>query len=179
MAKKEATTDLWVYDLLKEAKINDKFTAQGSNIKEIHEALQTASKRGTGKVGFPEYVGVVKNFLIVIEDKADTLKHVDLTDEGTIKEEVTSICDYAINGALFYGKHLAKKTNYKEIIAIGISGNEKNHKITPIYINDRGDYIVLDDLETLISFNENNIDEYYTKEILKEDTPKEKKQLKY
>lgn len=175
MAKKEATTDLWVYDLLKEAKINDKFTAQGSNIKEIHEALQTASKRGTGKVGFPEYVGVVKNFLIVIEDKADTLKHVDLTNEGTIKEEVTSICDYAINGALFYGKHLAKKTNYKEIIAIGISGNEKNHKITPIYINDRGDYIVLDDLETLISFNENNIDEYYTKEILKEDTPKEKK----
>ena len=49
---------------MKEAKINDKFTAQGSNIKEINEALQTASKRGTGKVGFPEYVGVVKNFLI-------------------------------------------------------------------------------------------------------------------
>ena len=66
MAKKEVNTDLWVYDLLKEAKIQDKFTAQGSTIKEINEALQTASKRGTGKVGFPEYVGVVKNFLIVI-----------------------------------------------------------------------------------------------------------------
>ena len=64
MVKKEVNTDLWVYDLLKEAKINDKFTAQGSNIKEINEALQTASKRRTGKVGFPEYVGVVKNFLI-------------------------------------------------------------------------------------------------------------------
>ena len=37
MAKKEVNTDLWVYDLLKEAKINHKFTAQGSNIKEIHE----------------------------------------------------------------------------------------------------------------------------------------------
>ena len=174
MAKKEVNTDLWVYELLKEAKISDKFTAQGSNIKEIHEALQTASKRGTGKVGFPEYVGVVKNFLIVIEDKADTNKHIDLTDKEIISEEVASVCDYAVNGALFYGKHLAKNTNYKEIIAIGISGNEKNHKITPIYIDDRGNYKVLDDLETLISFSEKNIDEYYTKEILKEDTQKEK-----
>ena len=154
MAKKEVNTDLWVYDLLKEAKINDKFTAQGSNIKEIHEALQTASKRGTGRVGFPEYVGVVKNFLIVIEDKADTHKHINLTDKDIISEDVSSICDYAVNGALFYGKHLAKNTNYKEIIAIGISGNEKNHKITPIYIDDRGNYNVLDDLETLISFSE-------------------------
>ena len=41
MAKKEVNTDLWVYDLLKEAKINDKFTAQGSNIKEIHKQLQS------------------------------------------------------------------------------------------------------------------------------------------
>lgn len=85
MAKKEVTTDLWVYDLLKEAKINDKFSAQGSNIKEIHKALQTASKRGTGNVEFPEYVGVVKNFLIVIEDKADTHKHINLTNKDINK----------------------------------------------------------------------------------------------
>ena len=174
MAKREVNTDLWVYDLLREAKIQDKFTAQGSTIKEINEALQTASKRGTGKVGFPEYVGVVKNFLIVIEDKADTLNHIELNDKDLINEEISSICNYAVNGALFYGKHLAKNTSYKEIIAIGISGNEKLHRITPIYINDRGDYTQLDDVETLISFSEKNIDEYYTKEILKEDTAKEK-----
>lgn len=174
MAKKEINTDLWVYELLKEAKISDKFSAQGSNIKEINEALQTASKRGTGKVGFPEYVGVVKDFLIVIEDKADTTKHFKLNDKEIISEDTISICDYAINGALFYGKHLSKNTNYKKIIALGISGNEKSHKITPLYINDRGDYTILEDLETLISFSENNIDEYYVKEILKEDTDVEK-----
>lgn len=56
MSKKEINTDLWVYELLKEAKISDKFSAQGSNIKEINNALQTASKRGTGKVDFSEYV---------------------------------------------------------------------------------------------------------------------------
>lgn len=121
MNKKEISTDLWVYELLKEAKLDNKFTPQGSSIKEIHEALQTASKRGTGKVGFPEYVGVVKNFLIVIEDKADTNKHIALTDKEIISEEVASVCDYAVNGALFYGKHLAKHTTYKEIIALGIS----------------------------------------------------------
>ena len=174
MAKKEAITDLWVYDLLKEAKISENFTAQGSNIKEINKALQTASKRGTGKVGFPEYVGVVKNFLIVIEDKADTSKHVNFNENKIISEDVASICDYAVNGALFYGKHLAKNTSYSEVIALGISGNDKIHKITPIYINDRGDYRTLDEVETLISFSETNINEYYTKEILKENTDKEK-----
>lgn len=174
MAKKEINTDLWVYELLKEAKISDKFSAQGSNIKEINDALQTASKRRTGKVGFPEYVGVVKDFLIVIEDKADTTKHLKLNDKEIISEDTSSICDYAINGVLFYGKHLSKNTNYKKIIALGISGNEKSHKITPLYINERGDYTILEDLETLISFSENNIDEYYVKEILKEDTDVEK-----
>lgn len=174
MAKKEVNTDLWVYDLLKEANIASKFSAQGSSIKEINEALQTASKRGTGKVGFPEYVGVVKDFLIVIEDKADTVKHLKVNEKEIIAEDITSICDYAANGALFYGKHLSKNTSYKKIIALGISGNEKINKITPIYINERGDYTVLDDVETLISFSEENIDEYYVKEILKESTDVEK-----
>lgn len=57
MAKKEVKTDLWVYNLLKEANIE--LDPQGSSIKEINEALKTASKKGTGNVGFPEYVGVV------------------------------------------------------------------------------------------------------------------------
>ena len=174
MVKKEVNTDLWVYDLLKEANIASKFSAQGSSIKEINEALQTASKRGTGKVGFPEYVGVVKDFLIVIEDKADTVKHLKVNEKEIIAEDITSICDYAANGALFYGKHLSKNTSYKKIIALGISGNEKINKITPIYINERGDYTVLDDVETLISFSEENIDEYYVKEILKESTHDDK-----
>lgn len=47
VAKKEVKTDLWVYDLLKQADIQ--LDAQGSDIKEINEALKTASKKGTGK----------------------------------------------------------------------------------------------------------------------------------
>ena len=69
MAKKEVKTDLWVARQLDDSQI--KYDAQGSNVKEINDALQSASKRGTGNVGYPEYVAVVKDFVIVIEDKAD------------------------------------------------------------------------------------------------------------
>ena len=170
--KKEVQTDLWVYDLLKEANI--KLDSQGSQIKEINNALKTASKSKTGNVGFPEFCGVVKDFLIVIEDKADLSKHVNRTDTDLIAQDVKSIKDYAVNGAYFYGMHLIEQTNYTKVIAIGVSGNEKRHKITPIFINERKDYIELPDIETFISFSEENIDEYYTKEILNETTDVEK-----
>lgn len=172
MAKKEVRTDLWVYDLLKEA--NLKLDPQGSTIKEIDEALKTASKKGTGNVGFPEYIGIVKDFLIVIENKAHLSFHENRTSEDIIADDVPSIVNYAVNGALFYGKHLVRNTTFKKVIAIGISGNEKKHRISPIFINEREDYTELPEIETFISFNENNIAEYYIREILKEKTDFEK-----
>ena len=36
----------WVHEMLKEAEIRDKFSAQGSDIREINEALKSASKKG-------------------------------------------------------------------------------------------------------------------------------------
>lgn len=172
MAKKEIRTDLWVYDLLKQAKIN--FDAQGSNIKEIDKALKTASKKGTGNVGFPEYVAVVKDYLLVIEDKADLSKHIQLNEKNCISFEVNAVCKYAVNGALFYAKHLAKNTTYKKIFAFGVSGDERKHKISPIYVDETEFYRELPEVQSFISFNEDNIDEYYTREVLKEDTDTEK-----
>lgn len=130
MAKKEAKTDLWVYDLSKEADIT--LEPQGSTIKEINEALKSASKSGSGKVGFPEFVGVVKDFLLVIENKAELSKHIKLDTKKLISTEQKDIKDYAVNGALFYGQHLAKNTSYKKILAFGISGNEKNIKMEKV-----------------------------------------------
>ncbi|MDX9797533.1 MAG: N-6 DNA methylase [Bacteroidales bacterium] len=172
MAKKEVKTDLWVYNLLKEAKID--LEPQGSTIKEINEALKTASKSGTGNVGFPEYVGVVKDFLLVIEDKADLSNHIKLDSKGLISTKNNDIKNNAVNGALFYGQHLAKNTNFKKILAFGISGNEKKHRISPIYIDETEFYRELPDVESFISFCEKNIDEYYTREVLKEATDWEK-----
>lgn len=172
MAKKEVKTDLWVYDLLKQADIQ--LDAQGSDIKEINEALKTASKKGTGNVGFPEYVGVVKDYLLVIEDKASLSKHIKLDNKNCISIEVNAVRDYAVNGALFYAKHLARNTTYKKVLAFGVSGDEKKHKISPLYVDETEFYRELPEVQSFISFNEDNIDEYYTREVLKEDTDTEK-----
>lgn len=172
MAKKEVKTDLWVWKLLNEANI--KADAQGSSIKEINDALKTASKNGKGNAGFPEFCAVVKDYLIVIEDKADLSKHIKINDKNLISMEPKDVKNYAVNGAVFYGKHLAEKTSYKKIIAFGVSGDEKRHKITPIYVDETEYYRELPDVESFISFNEKNIDEYYTREVLHENTDKEK-----
>jgi type I restriction-modification system DNA methylase subunit len=171
MSKKEAKTDLWVYSLLQEANIE--VDPQGSSIKEIDEALKTASKSGKRNVGYPEFVGVVKDFIIVIEDKADVAKHIKKED-SVISTKVKDIKSYAVNGALFYGQHLAKNTSYKKILAFGISGNEKKHKISPLYIDETEYYRELPEVESFISFNEQNIEEYYVREILNESTDEEK-----
>ncbi|EXU60799.1 HsdM family class I SAM-dependent methyltransferase [Mesomycoplasma ovipneumoniae] len=175
MTKKEAMTNLWVYDMLKEAGLKDFTHAEGSNIKEINDALSTASKWETGYHGRPDYVAVVDDFLIVIENKARIDKHIKRDDRNLIASDTNSITKYAVNGALYYGKHLAEKTSYKKIIAIGVSGNEKNHKITPLFVDERGEYKELNDLATFISFNVDNIKEYYKKEILKIPTNNELK----
>ena len=172
MAKKEVKTDLWVHELLKEADIQ--LTPQGCDIEEINEALKTASKSKTGNVGYPEYCGVVKDLIIVIEDKASIDKHCYKNADGLLSQDVKAVRDYAINGALFYALHLALHTSYNKILAFGVSGNEKHHRITPIFVNERGDYQELSDVETFISFNEKNIDEFYLKEILREETDVEK-----
>ena len=158
MAKQEIITDALVRKMLDEADIQ--YSEQGSNIKEINEALKTASKSGTGKAGYPEFVCVVKDFLLVIEDKANLVNHVKYDEKGLISQEVKDVRDFAMNGALFYGLHLSKTTSYKKIIAFGVSGNQKHHRITPIFINERGKWDILTDVETFVSYNDNNIDEY-------------------
>lgn len=54
MARKEAALDLWVADRLTECDIE--FTPLGSGIKDIENALKTASKCGTGRAGYPVFV---------------------------------------------------------------------------------------------------------------------------
>lgn len=172
MAKKEVKTDLWVAKQLDECSI--RFDAQGSNTKEIDEALKSASKRGTGKAGYPEYVAVIGDFVLVIEDKAALDKHINLTDRGVIDTTVKSVTDYAVNGAYFYAKHIAQNSTFKKVFAVGVSGDEKHHKITPLWVDDRESYKQLPDIESFVWFSPNNINEYYTRYVLEEDTDVEK-----
>lgn len=172
MAKKEVKIDLWVANQLDKCGIQ--FTPQGSEVKEINEALSTASKRGTGNAGYPEYVAVVNDFVIVIEDKADLSKHEKLTDTAILETTTKAVMDYALNGAYFYAKHIAQNSPFKKVFAIGVSGDSKHHKITPLYVDDREGYIELEDVESFTMFNNQNIHEYYIRNVLKEQTDVEK-----
>ena len=172
MAKKEVKIDLWVAAQLDECKI--RFDAQGSDVKEINEALKTASKRGTGNAGYPEYTAVIGDFVLVIEDKADMDKQVKWTDSGIIDTSVKAVTDYAVNGAYFYAKHIAQNTTFKKVFAVGVSGDAKHHIITPLWVDDREGYKQLPDIESFVSFSEQNINEYYTRYVLEEATDIEK-----
>ena len=172
MAKKEVKTDLWVADQMKKSGVP--YTPQGSDVKEIDAALSTASKRGTGKAGYPEFTSVVDDFVIVTEDKADLDKHMKLTETGIVDTDTKAVTDYAVNGAYYYAKHIAKNSSFKKVFALGVSGDEKHHKITPLYVDDRESYKVLPDLESFAVFNESNIQEYYVRHVLEEKTDVEK-----
>ncbi|VXB18562.1 Adenine-specific methyltransferase activity [Flavobacterium sp. 9AF] len=171
MSKKEKNLDIFISKLLDNAKI--KYSADGSSIKEINDALKTASKKGTGRVGFPEFVGISNDFIIVIEDKAELDKQANYSDEDETKlaTDVKSLKDFAENGALHYGKHIVENTNFKRIFAFGCSGDEKHHIIRPIFIDQNG-YKLLKPVENFENFSTENIEKYYKEQVL-EETPAE------
>lgn len=175
MSKKEKNLDIFISKLLDSAKI--KYSADGSSIKEINDALKTASKKGTGRVGFPEFVGISNDFIIVIEDKADLDKQVYYVNEEQTEYavDVKSLKNFAENGAFHYGKHIIENTNFKKVFAFGCSGDEKHHVIRPIFIDKNG-YKLLQPVENFENFSASNIDKYYREQVL-EETPAETLEL--
>lgn len=175
----ETQTDIWVYNLAKDAGIT--LHPQGSNIESVVKSLKTASKNLKGNAGLPDFTAVVSasndDYLIIIENKKETSLHISLDKNELLSETDKDISNYAVNGAVHYAKHLIKDNNvpFKKVFAIGISGNEERHRITPIFIDESPQYKMLDDLDTLINFSEKNISQYYMNEVLEESTETQKK----
>ena len=87
---------------------------QKSEIVRVKTLLKQASKAGTGKAGFPEFIiswASDPNFLIVIECKAETKKH--------SSKSLNRPKEYAVDGVLHYAKHLSKEFT---VLAIAVSG---------------------------------------------------------
>ena len=171
----ERKTDILISKLLEIAKI--KYTPNGSDIKEIQSALKTASKKGTGKSGFPEYVAISKDFILVRENKSELDKQVLYSDDDNliISTETKAITNFAENGALHYAKEIITKTNFKKVFAFGCSGDEKHHIIRPIYVDHNG-YKLLEKVENFENFTNINIEKYYKEQVLGE-TPQETLEL--
>jgi len=139
LSKNEKILDFFIGKLLDKANI--KYTPNGSSIKEIQTALKSASKKGTRKVGFPEFVGMSKDFIVVIEDKAELDKQANYIDneETELAMDLKSLQD----------------------------GDEKHHIIRPIFIDKNG-YKLLQPVENFENFSSDNIEKYYKEQVLEE-----------
>ncbi|MCU0427802.1 MAG: N-6 DNA methylase [Candidatus Kapabacteria bacterium] len=171
----EKKTDIFISRLLESAGIQ--YTPNGSDIKEIQDALKTASKKGTGKSGFPEFVAISKDFILVIENKSELEKQVLYEDENNqrISTDKKAITDYAENGALHYAHKIVTQTTFKKIFAFGCSGDEKHHIIRPIFVGE-AEYKLLEKVENFENFSAANIEKYYKEQVLGE-TPQETLEL--
>ena len=167
----ERKTDIFISRLLENVGI--KYTPNGSDNIEIQKALKTASKKGTGKSGFPEFTAIVQDFVLVIENKAEQEKQALYTDDDNtiLSIDTKAITDYAENGALHYANEILTKTNFKKVFAFGCSGDEKHHIIKPLFVDATG-YKLLDKVENFENFSAANIEQYYREQILGETPPK-------
>lgn len=161
MAKREANFDLFIYDLLKEAEI--RADTQGSNVIELNEALKSASKHQTGGVGFPEYTAIVKDFVLVMEDKPDR-NLLCLIENGEVSQTVAATTGYAVNGALFYAKKIIAQTSFKKVFAFGNAGDRRHHILRPLFVDESG-YKILPDIDSFVNFSESNISDYFERTV--------------
>jgi hypothetical protein len=102
---------------------------QSSNNPRITKLLKNASKKGSG-VGKPEFIISIDNerdLLIVVECKADILKH-----ESKNRDKYA---DYAIDGVLLYSSYLSKEY---DVLSLAVSGIEKDNVKVSYFLQKAG-----------------------------------------
>ena len=109
----------------------------------MQEALKGASKTGKGgKAAIDFVVEKYGDLPVVIENKLGIKKLQALETPTIIKEDASSVRDFALNGALHYAKHLVKANTYKEVIAVGVAGDDEyNVEIKIFYVAENNTYI--------------------------------------
>ena len=169
----EANFDLYIHDLLVEAGINADY--QTTEINSLVNALSSASKSITGNHGRPDFIAVIQDFILVMEDKADRNKLILRDESGQISQSDKAVKDYAVNGALFYARKILEGSKFNKIFAFGNAGDSKHHNLKPLFVS-REKIMELDEIETFIKFSPENINNCYKYEV-KGETPPEELQL--
>lgn len=163
----EKSTDFLVHDLLKAAGIDAK--PNKIQIAEIDGALKTASKKGTGQIGRPEFLAVSGGYLLVVEDKADPkfqAKFVEGETGTSLLMDPSSVVAYAENGALHYATHIARQTSFKEVFAFGCSGTEEGRlTIRPIFVTPSG-YKLLPRIQNFSDYSPRKIKKTHDQKVL-------------
>lgn len=98
-----------------------KFEEQRTTNERVKELLKQASKKGTGKSGFPEFIITfpsIMNLVMLVECKPDSKNH-----SRSNPKEPNNPAKYAVDGVLHYANFL--KTEF-DVIAVAVSGQDKN-----------------------------------------------------
>lgn len=152
-------------------KFGIRYDEQGSSHPEIAKSLKGASKQGKTGVGKPEFVLQILDYLIVIEDKRDNSRLINLDNEE-IAKDISSLVHFAVNGAVHYANHIVTKaTLFDEVIAIGITGDEESHEVQPVLVSIADGQVserILPKLSSLQDIHPDNINEWYSVNVLGE-----------
>ena len=132
-------------------------------------SAKTANKTNFGK---PDFHIEGYEIPVVIEDKVNLKKLISQTKDG-IKNDDDSVKNFAVNGALYYARNMISSGGYKEVVAIGVAGdNEENVTLKVYYVFGSGpdsqkamdDYKSFDFLE-----NKKTFAEFYKEAVLSEE----------
>ena len=121
-------------------------------------SAKTKERTGFGK---PDFHIEKYDIPVIFENKLGTKYHISETKAG-IKLDFKSIKGYAVNGAIHYAQNMIASKKYTEVIAIGISGDDKeNIQISTYYVFSAsippkllGKYNKLDFLQNKATFSE-------------------------
>jgi len=105
-----------------------KFEEQKTSNKYIKELLKKASKKGTGKRGYPEFIITIPSIIdlvILVECKSEIKHHINKKNEEINPQK------YAVDGVLHYAKYLKKDFN---VIAIAVSGEREDKLIVSNFL---------------------------------------------
>jgi type I restriction enzyme M protein len=162
----EKATDQFVRDLLRDIRIKRPWEQDGGP-KWKRDALAGGSKSKLGKgEGKPEFVFVVDDFIVIVEDKKQT-RWTRFLENGQVNTAFPYRQDYALNGAVHYASVMLRNSLpfSKGIFAVGIGGNEHHHEIAVAYVGP-GHIKLLDDLDNLDVFGAGAIEEYHSVAVL-------------
>lgn len=167
----------WVKDKFKQLHLKNQqdYYTESAIPDHLKEALKgrakTENKTNFGKPDF----SLLKNnqsIPVVIENKLGS-KYIVAENKGKIKFDPKSVVSYAVNGALHYATGIIASAKYRDVIAIGISGDcAETIKIQVYYVYGSGEhsYKLLDTVSTLDFLeNEHTFKVFYDNAVLTED----------
>ena len=166
MRNNEVTTDILVSNMMTRVGLTPQ--PRGSMIPEVHQALRSASKRKTGKAGYPDFTAQSNNFILIIENKADQRYQANYMPEkeDTLLMDEKSVEKYAENGALHYARFIVDETGFPCAFAFGVSGTDESRmKIRPIFVT-KYSYKVMPLEKDFSAFTQERIETYYHEKVL-------------